>query len=480
MSCVVLFLAFFAALTVPRLMAFGTSDPLRGLHRLLRNHHKPKLGTIGSLSRDCSQIGIKTLEDGGNAADAQMVATEICIGVVGMCATGLGSGGFVLIRAPNGSYEFVDFRPSAPAAAFENMFVDNGNASLWGGLASAVPGELRARDGFVVSQDLVDIFYQLEDASFLTNDPVWATDFSPTGTRVKAGDVMTRKRYAELLEVVSLGGADAFYTGKVAENNIATIRAANGTMSLEDLRDYRVLKRKPLDITYRGFKVTSCGVSGSGSLVLSVMKTIEGYSGMDDSTWVNMSTYRMEEAMTFGYSARMQLGDKVVNKSLEMIEDDTASNIRSNIFNPSNLPISDYDPAGIEVEETPSTSHISAIDSSGLALALTSTINLYFGSRVMVPETGLIMNNLMNDFSTSEQTDHFGFASSPANFIVPGKRPLSAMSPTIVEKLTDGNLHLVIGGAGGSHVTTAIIQCLWNVLDRNLTIPEDSAPAPTT
>jgi len=190
-----------------------------------------------------------------------------------------------------------------------------------------------------------------------------------------------------------------------------------------------------------------------------------------------LSTHRLDEAMRFGYGARTQLGDPsfVQNAStfqLEMIQNRTGNKIRSKISDSHTLPVSAYDPAGIEIIETPGTSHVSTADSSGMAVALTSTINLYFGSKVMVPETGLIMNDVMNDFSTPGQDDNFGFIPSPANFIVPGKRPLSAMSPTIVERLYDNSLYYVLGGAGGSHIITAVIQCLWNVLDRNMTVPE--------
>ncbi|KAH9216475.1 nucleophile aminohydrolase [Leptodontidium sp. 2 PMI_412] len=377
-----------------------------------------------------------------------------------MHAAGLGSGGFALIRSPNGSYDFVDFRPSAPATAFETMFVNKEEALRgleylhktyarlpWCQLF--LPSIRLARDGFVVSQDLVNIFHQEDDASFLTDDPAWAIDFSPNGICVKASDAMTRKR------------ADAFYTGKVAEATIATIRAANGKMSLEALRDYKIVRRKPLDITFHGFKITSCDALSSGSVMLNVMKTIEGYSDMCNPKSINMSSHHLTEAMRFGYGARTQLGDpsfihNVTAFQLEMIKESTASNIRSKISDPSTLPIPAYNPAGIEVLETPGTSHVSTAGACGMAIALTSTVNLYFGSKMMVPEMGLIMNNLMNDFSTLGQTDVFGFVPSPANFI----------------RLSDSSLYYVFGGVGGSHIITAIIKCLRNVLGRNMTVPE--------
>lgn len=159
------------------------------------------------------------------------------------------------------------------------------------------------RDGFVVSQDLVDIFNDEDDPSFLTNDPSWEMDFAPNGSLVKAGDTMTRKRYADLLKTVSREGPDLFYAGKIANATITTIQLANGTMSLQDLEDYKVALRTLLDITYRGFKITSCGAPASGPVVLSVMKTIEGYSDIGYSQSINLSTHHLDEAMRFGYGA---------------------------------------------------------------------------------------------------------------------------------------------------------------------------------
>lgn len=250
----------------------------------------------------------------------------------------------MLVRGSNGSYEFIDFRETAPAAAFEDMYKNNVNASLYGGLAryevhttcpyaqltnesSGVPGELRgtehlhrnygnlswatvmhpainlARYGFEVTQDLVNQMKSATkgEADFLVEDPNWAIDFAPNGTRVQLGDNMTRKRYADTLETISVHGADAFYTGAIANATITALQAANGTMTLEDLKNYSVAIREPAQITYRNYKLTACSAPSSGEVALSVMKTVEGYQGFGDPQAINLTTHRLDEATRFGY-----------------------------------------------------------------------------------------------------------------------------------------------------------------------------------
>src|ERR1700753_1346436 len=239
-------------------------------------------GAVASESSECSKIGVELQKKGGNAADA-LVGTVFCIGVIGMYHSGLGGGGFMIVRAPNGSYTFIDFRETAPAAAFQDMYNNNTLLSLYGGLASGVPGELRglqylhenfgrlpwatvmepaikvARYGFRVTKDVVSYMDEAkgmaQDQNFLTEHPSWATDFAPSGTRVKLNDTITRRRYADTLEKIAKHGPDAFYTGPIANATIKALKRAGGTMTLEDLKDYKVAIRDPATINYRGYKL---------------------------------------------------------------------------------------------------------------------------------------------------------------------------------------------------------------------------------
>ncbi|KAF2657357.1 gamma-glutamyltranspeptidase-like protein [Lophiostoma macrostomum CBS 122681] len=469
---------------------------------------KGHLGAVASESEICSHVGTELLKKGGNAADA-LVGTVACVGVVGMYHSGLGGGGFMIVRAPNGTYEFIDFRETAPAAAFEDMYNNNEEASISGGLASGVPGELRglqhlhenygilpwetvltpavkvAREGWTVNEDLVNYMKSAtsgasdtNSSNFLVFNPQFAMDFAPKGRLVRLNETITRKRYADTLETVAQQGPDAFYEGPIAEATIRALQAQNGTMTLADLKNYTVALRKPSSITYRDYKLTSCSAPSGGEVALAVLKIMEGYSGVGDASNVNLTTHRLDEAMRFGYGERSNLGDPLFLDGIDeyqeqMISEKTAAEVRSKISDTRTFNVSYYDPAGLESLETPGTSHIVTADYTGLSISLTTTVNLLFGSQLVVPETGVIMNNEMNDFSIPNVTNAFGYIPSPANFIRPGKRPLSSISPVIVEHLNSSSLadalYVSIGAAGGSRIITATIQNLIHILDGGLT-----------
>lgn len=454
-----------------------------------------KLGAVASESAVCSKIGTDILKSGGNAADA-IVATQFCIGVIGMYHSGLGGGGFATVRSKKGKYEFVDFREMAPAAAFETMYsppLSNSNYSLYGGLASGVPGEVRgleyihkkygslpwknvilpavkvARYGFPVTEDLVSY---MGSSTFMVTDPTWAIDFAPNGTRLGLGDAMTRKRYADALECIANDGPDAYYHGWIAASTIKALQASNGTMTLSDLANYTAQVRSTSNITYRGFKINTGSAPSSGAVVSSVMKIIEGYD-MSSPSNLNLSVHYLDEAMRFAYGQRTLLGDpsflsNITSYQKGMYSEATAAEVRSLIQPDRTLNVTAYNPAGYEILTDDGTSASVASDESGLTIALTSTINTIFGSRVMIPETGIIMNNEMNDFSIPNTTNAFGFIPSEANFIRPFKRPLSSISPTIVER-ADGSVYISHASAGGSRIITEVIQHLWHTLDQNMT-----------
>ncbi|KAI1414187.1 gamma-glutamyltranspeptidase [Hypoxylon sp. FL1857] len=463
-------------------------------------HQEPRLGAVASENAVCSKIGTSLLQAGGNAADA-LVGTVFCIGVTAMYHSGIGGGGFMLVRGSDGKYEFIDFRETAPAAAFQDMYNNNTDLSLYGGLASGVPGELRgleylhrnygqlswaavmapaiklAREGFEVTEDLVNYMSSVTpNGNFLIDDPAWAIDFAPNGYLVRRGETLTRKRYADTLEVIAREGPDAFYTGAIAKATIAAVQKANGTMTLGDLRNYAVAIRQPAEIKYRGYKLTSVSAPASGAVTLSTLKIVDGYDDFGDPAAINLTTHRLDEAMKFAYGQRSKLGDPFFVEGLDeyqdsMLTDETAAEIRSKISDFSTQNVSYYDPDGLESLETPGTSHVVAADKTGLAVSITTTINLLFGSQVIVPETGVIMNNEMNDFSVPGSSNAFGYIPSPENYVRPGKRPLSSISGTIVET-PEGKLYFVIGSAGGSRIITATVQNIHHVIDQNFTTAE--------
>ncbi|KAJ6018427.1 hypothetical protein N7499_002848 [Penicillium canescens] len=464
-----------------------------------------KLGAVASESSICSKHGTDILKMGGNAADA-LVATEFCIGVIGMYHSGIGGGGFILVKSPNDTYEFIDFRETAPAAAFEDMYKNNEDASIYGGLASGVPGEVRgleylhkkygslpwstvlqpairtAREGFPVTEDLVKYMKSAvgDGEDFLSKNPTWAIDFAPNGTRLGLGDTITRRRYADTLEAIAERGPDAFYTGSIAETMINALQNENGTMTLDDLSNYTVAIRNISQIDYRGYKVTSTSAPSSGIVAMSILKILGTYKDFFATEKdVHLSTHRMDEAMRFGYGERSKLGDPLfvdgmAEYEMEMLDQSTIDDIRSRISDIRTQNVSAYDPAGIESLDTPGTSHIAAADHTGLAISVITTINLLFGSHVMVPETGIIMNDEMNDFSIPGSSNQFGYIPSVANYVRPGKRPLSSITPAIVTR-PDGSLFLVAGSAGGSRIITATVQNIIHSIDQGLSAAQSLA-----
>lgn len=315
-----------------------------------------------------------------------------------------------------------------------------------------------------------------DDNEFLVEDPAWAIDFAPNGKRVQLGELMTRKRYADTLETIAKQGPGAFYSGAIANATIVALQKANGTMTLDDLANYTVAVREPISIDYRGHKLTSMNAPSSGVVALSALNTLSGYEGIGDPSQLNLSTHRLDEAIRFAYGQRAELGDPSFVDGLpeytkDMISAETGEETRSKISDARTYNVSWYNPKGLESIETPGTSHIVTADASGMAVSLTTTVNLLFGSHLIVPETGVIMNNEMNDFSIPDTENSFGYLPSPSNFVRPGKRPLSSISPVIAET-PEGDLYYVIGAAGGSRITTSTIQNIVHVIDEGLDVTE--------
>jgi gamma-glutamyltranspeptidase / glutathione hydrolase len=333
-----------------------------------------------------------------------------------------------------------------------------------------------ARNGFEVTADTVRYIAGVSKPEFLTQDPSWAVDFAPNGTIVQLGQTMTRKRYADTLETISNEGVAAFYEGGIANATIQALRASGGTMTLQDLANYTVVIRDAVDINYRGYKATACSAPSGGEVALSILNIINGFDGFGDPARVNLTTHRLDEALRWSYGLRVNLGDPsfVANMSeyqAKMLSDETAAEIRSKISDTRTYNSSFYNPKNLEVLSDNGTSHIAAADRSGLAVSLTTTINTIFGSRVMVPESGLVLNNEINDFSLPGSANAFGYQPTEANFIRPGKRPLSSISPTILE-YPGGGLFFISGSAGGSRIISGTAQIIHNAVDRSMSAAE--------
>ncbi|KAM0194250.1 hypothetical protein ACHAPA_005068 [Fusarium lateritium] len=448
-------------------------------------------GAVASEAQECSYIGRDLLARGGNAVDA-MIGTTFCVGVIGMYHSGIGGGGFMIVRDKKGNYEAIDFRESAPAAAHEDMYQGNVNGSIYGGLSVGVPGEVRgfeyahkkygslpwktvlqgaikvAHDGFIVNADMARFVEKTvkNHYNFFVEDPSWAEDFTQNGQLIAEGEKITRRRYARTLQAIAEHGADVFYTGPFAESMVKTIQDSNGTITLDDYRNYEAISREVLQTEYKGYNVYGISSPAGGAVSLNILNTMNGYTHQDEDRNTTLHIYI--EAMKFAYGARLRLGDPdfvdgVPELEHEMLNLTTAEKIRKKIDPQNTQDLKKYDPKGIYSSDGHGTSHIVTADGDGMAVSLTTTVNLIFGSFLMDNLTGVILNNEMNDFSIPGVPNEFGFAPAEANFIRPNKRPLSSCTPLIVSD-KDNSLFAVIGAAGGSRIISATTQVAWRIL----------------
>ncbi|KAJ7693149.1 gamma-glutamyltranspeptidase [Mycena rosella] len=461
-----------------------------------------KHGGVATEVAQCSSVGVDTMKAGGNAADA-ILASALCVGTISAYHSGIGGGGFMLVRFPtsNGKHAY---EMAMPAAGNETMYITNSTTpetlSTIGGLAVGVPGEMRgwemlhkrhgrlpwaslfqpaikiARYGFPVNVDLE--FAINMGQSFILADPLWAEVYAPEGKLLKQGDTVYRKRYADTLEQISMHGADAFYTGKIATNIAEAAFARGGILTTHDLANYSAIVREPVNITYRNSRIFSTVAPSSGAVVLSALKVFEGYRGnyTDSDPEINVTTHRLIEATQFAYGQRTQYGDPAFTSNVTDLQkyyltDAAVADVRSKILDNATFPVPYYDPANYTVLDDHGTSHMAAIDQSGMAVSLTTTVNLYWGSQVMTTD-GIILNDEMDDFSSPGQLNAFGFAPSPINFIRPGKRPQSSIASSIAEDLATGEVTIATGSAGGSRIITATLQELYHYIDQNLS-PEE-------
>lgn len=450
-------------------------------------------GMVASTDPYASDVGVAVLRAGGNAVDAA-VATAFALAVVNPEAGNIGGGGFLLLHLADGRAAALDFRERAPHAATRDMYLDASgaltNASVEGHRAVGVPGsvaglwEAHRRYGTLPWADLVAPAIRLADglevrprlARSLTmigtklNDfPATARIFLPGGRVLRAGDTLVQRDLAETLRRIQRDGRDGFYAGRTAQLVEAEMRRHGGLITRQDLADYQPAWREPIRFTYRGDTVLSMPPSSSGGVTLALVAGIlEGYD-LGRLQWHSAAhIHLLTEAFRRAYADRNALlGDAdFVRIPLEqLLAPDYARTRRSDIDLQRATP-SDRVTAGIAPPPEPAhTTHFSVVDSAGNAVAVTTTINSFYGIRAVVEGAGFLLNNEMDDFSAKPGApNQFGLVQGAANAIAPLKRPLSAMAPTIV--LTpQGGLRLVLGSPGGSTIITNVFQNVSNVVD---------------
>ncbi|KAF5321830.1 hypothetical protein D9619_001810 [Psilocybe cf. subviscida] len=414
-------------------------------------------GAVASENKRCSDIGVNVLKDGGNAVDAAVAAT-FCTGVVNMFSSGIGGGGFMTIRIPTNNASTtsevytIDFREIAPKLANASMYKDDPKSAAYGGLAVGVPGEVRGleeahrRWGILPWKRLVEPAISLASgwevdkelgkripwfSDLMLNNPDWSSIFAPNGRFLQEGETISRANLSRTLAVIAEEGADGFYKGPVADSIVRKVREAGGILSHEDLEKYSVIVRRALEGTFRDKKVYTTHAPTSGPVLLHMLNLLEHYD-FDERNGLNV--HRLVEIMKFGFAARTKICDlQFANDTQQIYEIPTkafAQKIVGNITDDRTHPPEYYNPI-FDVKTDHGTSHTSVVDLNGMAVSLTSTVNLVFVGTI-------------------------------DNFPAPGKRPLSSTAPTIFEH-ADGSFYLAIGGSGGSRIFPSLFQVIANL-----------------
>lgn len=445
-------------------------------------------GIVVSATWQSSQVGVDIMKLGGNAVDAA-IAVQFALAVTFPAAGNIGGGGFMVVREPDGSTATLDFREKAPASASETMYLDaDGNVienlSLRGHLASGVPGSVdgmyRAweRYGSLAWSDLVRPSVELARAGFELgwqeaqalnrNKPRFEaypgsvrSFVKPDGAPWREGDLLIQADLATTLERIEKMGRDGFYSGETAQLIVAEMQRGGGIISLQDLAGYRAAWREPLVYGYKDFKLITMGPPSSGGVAMGqILGMLEPFDLKEMGFHSAASIHVIVEAMRRAYADRAEhLGDPdfhpvpVPGLLDQAYLAELMSSFNQNAATPSSE-VSHGSPAPLESEET---THFSIVDPSGMAVAVTTTLNGGYGSWVTVEGAGFLLNNEMDDFSIKPGTPNmYGLIGGKANAIEPGKRMLSSMTPTIVEQ--DGQLRMVIGTPGGSQIITMVLH----------------------
>lgn len=452
-------------------------------------------GVVSSADKLASEVGIKILQEGGNAVDAA-VGVGFALAVVYPQAGNIGGGGFMVIRLADGTTTSIDFREKAPLLASRNMYLDaNGNViedlSTTGHLAAGVPGSVAgllyalqkygtmsreqvmkyaidlAENGFIVSQHLADAIrnYNTDFKKFKGSYKVFGN--------VRANQLFIQKDLATTLKAIRDYGRDGFYKGKVAELIINEMKQGNGIISYSDLENYNVVEREVLKGTYRGYDIITMRPPSSGGIcLLELLNILEYYnlSSMTQTEYVHLLT----EAMKRVYADRAEFmgDDDFVNVPVDILTSKVYAKKRMEGYNENKATTSsEIKPGDAYYKESINTTHYSVADRYGNVVSTTTTLNDNFGCKVVVDGAGFLLNNEMDDFAIKPNYPNiYGLVGSEANSIAPGKRMLSSMTPTIV--LKDNKPFLVVGSPGGGKIITSVLQTIIHIIDFNKSLSD--------
>ena len=487
-----------AAIALLSITTFAVSVPTRA-----------QKGMVASQNEIASKIGADVIAAGGTAVDAA-VATALALAVVHPTAGNIGGGGFIVYRPAKGDAVAYDFREVAPGKASATMFMKDGKYSAEvhhnSHVAVGVPGTVAglhlawkeqgkmpwkrlvdpavalARDGFTVSEGLSR---SLKNALRTTDTngrpvhslakyPASVAAFSRNGVPYEPGDTLTQPDLARTLERIATQGPAGFYEGETALALEKEMLANGGLITREDLKKYAAKKRAPVNGTYRGYEVISMPPPSSGGIgVIEMLNILEGYDLAKMGPGSASAVHVMTEAMKRSYSDRAHyLGDPDFNHDLpvaKLISKDYAAEVRKTIDQKRTKASS---PTSFEwLHESDETTHISIVDADRNAVSMTYTLEAGYGSKIVVPGAGFLLNNEMGDFNAApELTTTEGLIGTKPNLAEPGKRMLSSMSPTILAK--DGQLFMVSGSPGGRTIINTVLETIVDVVDFGMNAQE--------
>jgi len=455
-------------------------------------------GMVATDAPLATAAGVEILEAGGNAVDAA-IATCFALAVVFPEAGNIGGGGFAVVRLADGTVSSLDFRERAPGAAHASMYLDSlgklTDGSTVGHLASGVPGSVAglwelhrtygalswpsllaraiqyAEEGFPVDERFVSVIRA--DSARLWRFPASRALFFPSGRAPDVGDRWRNTRLGEVLRRIGARGREGFYQGETALLLIHEMVRGGGLITEKDLRHYRAKWRTPMVFSYRGLRIFSVGPPSSGGFTLAMIAhMVEPYDVGGLGWGSSAGLHLLAEAMRRSFAVRNRyLGDPdlVEIPDSVLLSPSFAARLGTSIDDDRATPSVEIRP-DLPGHEGEHTTHLSIVDGAGNAIALTTTINDLFGSGVTVEGGGFLLNNEMDDFTLKPGTaNSFGLVQGTANMIAPGKRMLSAMTPTVVEDST-GKLLLVTGARGGPTIISAVAQIISNVVDHGLGI----------
>ncbi|HJP57713.1 MAG TPA: gamma-glutamyltransferase [Gemmatimonadales bacterium] len=474
-----------------------SSWPLTGKSRVTEGGS----AMVVSGSPIASEVGRDIMRKGGNAVDAA-VAVGFALAVVHPEAGNLGGGGFMVIRLKDGTTQALDYRETAPGRATRDMYLDaSGNPtekSITGHLAAGVPGspaglvEAQHRFGKLTLAEVIAPAIRLASEGFVVDSPRFRSirgdsdrlsrfegsraSFLPNGAPPAPGSTLVQRDLGHTLEAIRDSGAAGFYRGRVADLIVAEMERGGGIISKADLAAYQPIWRDPIKIGYRGYTIFSMPPASSGGVTMAeILNIMEGYKPLPPFGSAEL-VHREAEAMRRAFTDRnTELGDPAfVKMPLDRLLSKTyAATLRSQIGERASKTAA-FDPS---LPTGSSTTHYSVVDADGNAVSTTTTLNNSYGSAVTVTGAGFLLNDEMDDFATAPgKPNMFGLVQGEANAVVPGKRMLSAMTPSIVLD-PRGQLYMVVGTPGGPRIITMVYHVISNVIDHHMSLP-DAVSAP--